>query len=273
MFNQEIFRKTALDKLSTPDDLDELLQVNSKISWLLLVSLLCLIMGGLAWGIFGRIVNKVPITGAIQAVDPPRSLIMSEPGLVDSIFRQTGDRMHKDQPVARYLTVNGSRAVYIVAPCDGELIELNTNVGTYLLPGATIAKIGGFNPEQAERPAFLFFVSEKMVHNLAIGQKVNILLRGHNAESVRAKTWINYIGKLPASDESINSVILDQEEAARLKKGNYYLVRTVFVPLTNEIDPLKGFSMKDMYGKVCMGEVITSQSSPFAYLINPSKNK
>jgi HlyD family secretion protein len=65
MFNREIFRKKALEKLSTPDDLDELLQVNSRLSWILLLSLLCLVLGGVVWVVFGQIVNKVIMIGII----------------------------------------------------------------------------------------------------------------------------------------------------------------------------------------------------------------
>ncbi|MCX6277655.1 MAG: hypothetical protein NT004_06140 [Bacteroidetes bacterium] len=273
MFNREIFRKKALDKLSTPDDLDELLQVNSRFSWLLLISLLCLILGGLGWGIFGKIVNKVPMTGASQQVDPPLSLIACGAGQVDSIFHNTGDRVFKGQPIARYIPVNGSSAVYIVSPCDGELIELNISIGGFMASGAIMAKIGSNKRGQATRPEFLLFVSEKRLFNLTIGQSVNIAIQGLESETIRVNTRIVYIGKLPASNESISSVILDSEEAAKLKSGNYYLVRTIYLPNSAEPDLFNVFSARDLYGKVCRGEAITSQNSPIAYLLSPSKHK
>ncbi|MEI6436063.1 MAG: hypothetical protein WCP32_14550 [Bacteroidota bacterium] len=273
MFNREIFRKNALDKLSTPDDLDELLQVNSRFSWLVLISLLCVILSGLGWGIFGKIVNKVPMTGAIQPADPPLSLIAGGAGQVDSIFHHTGDRLLKDQIIARYIPVNGNNAINIVSPCDGELIELNISIGGFIASGAIMAKIGGNQWEHASRPEFLFFVSEKRLFNLAIGQSVNIEIQGRESEITRVNTWIVYIGKLPASNESISSVILDSEEAAKLKSGNYYIVRTIYLPNSAEPDSCNIFSARDLYGKVCHGEAITSQNSPIAYLLSPSKNK
>ena len=271
MFNRDIFRKKALEKLSTPDDLDDLLQVNSRLSWILLLSLLCLILGGVIWAVFGQIVNKVVMIGIIEPVNPPRLLIVSESGQVDSIFHHTGDSVFKGQPIVRYVPVNTNTVKYLLSPCNGELVELNICQGVFLLPGTTVAKIGSIHREQLFHPEFLFFVSDKKVNNLAIGQNVNILIKLHESESLRLRAQIRYIGKMPLSDESIDNTIPDKEVGAQLKKGNYYLVRTVYIPVLGKTDPFKSFSPNDFYGKVFNGEAIISQESPIAYLIAPSK--
>lgn len=272
MFNRDMFRKTALDKLSTPDDLDELLQVNSKFSWFLMVSLLCLILAGFGWGLFGRIVNKVPMTGTIQPVDPPRSLVATHAGQVDSVFYKPGDRVRKNQAMAGYIPVGGAIKEYILAPFDGEIIELNVSEGDFLMAGTTVAKIGRDERGSTNHPEFLFFVSAESVSQLAVGQRVNLLIQGRGSESRWVDTWIIYLGKLPASHESVNSIILDEEVAARLNKGNNYLVRTVYIPMAKESDPFEFVTLKELYGKIFRGEAIISQNSPIAYLLTPSKN-
>jgi hypothetical protein len=271
MFNKEIFRKKALEKLTTPDDLDELLQVNSRLSWILLLSLLCLILGGVVWGVFGQILNKVTLIGIIQPVNPPQLLIAGESGQVDSIFHRTGDSVFKGQPIVRYNHENTNSAKYILSPCDGELVELNIRHGVFLVPGATVAKIVSFHREQLLRSEFLFFVSGQKVNDLTIGQNVNILIKLHESESIRLSTRIRYIGKMPLSDESIDNTVPDKELVARLKKGNYYLVRSVNIPALGKTDPFEGFTANDFYGKILNGEVIISQDSPIAYLLAPSK--
>lgn len=271
MFNREIFRKTALDKLSTPDDLDELLQVNSKLSWLLLVSILCLLLCGIVWGIFGQVVNKVTMIGTIQTTNPPQSIIVSEQGLIDSVFHKPGDNVIKGQPIIRFIPDNVSDAKSILSPIDGELIELSINKGVLISTGTTIAKIRGFQKGKLFNPKFLFFVSDKMVSNLAVGQNVGIVVKGLNTESIRISIPIKYIGKMAASDESINNTIPNKEDAARLKTGNYYLVSAEYKPNSQESDAFKVLSEDDLYGKVLYGEVVISTQSPFAYLLSPSK--
>ena len=271
MFNREIFRKTALDKLSTPDDLDELLQVNSKLSWLLLISLLCLVLCGIVWGIFGQVVNKVSMIGTIQTTNPPQSLIVSEPGLIDSVFHKPGDNVIKGQPIIRFIPDNVNNAKFILSPVDGELVELNIHKGGLISSAATIAKIRGFQKGKTFNPEFLFFVSEIMVNSLTIGQMVNVPVKGLKTESIRLSIPIKYIGKMPASDESINNTIPNKEDAARLKTGNYYLVSAEYESNSKESDAFKGLSEDNLYGKVLYGEVVISTQSPFSYLLSPSK--
>lgn len=59
-----IFRKESLERLSSPEQLDQLMQVVSPRSWLPLASLGGLVLLALAWSILGRI----PITATGQGI-------------------------------------------------------------------------------------------------------------------------------------------------------------------------------------------------------------
>jgi HlyD family secretion protein len=56
---QSIFRKAAMDRLSSPEQLDELMQVTTPKSWLALAAFGALLTTALIWGIFGRIADQV----------------------------------------------------------------------------------------------------------------------------------------------------------------------------------------------------------------------
>ena len=271
MFNREIFRKTAMDKLSTPDDLDELLQVNSKFSWLFLVSMLCLILGGGTWGIFGKIVNRISMVGSVQQINPPQPIIATESGLIDSVFYLPGDRIVKGQPIAKYTADNQGYSKTISSLTSGEVIELNIKNGDLLTSGKVVAKIQGNQKETNPKRIFSFFVTDKLVGDLLIGQEVNVLVKGFKSESVELKTRIGYISKIPASVESIEASIPSKAMAEQMKAGNYYLVRTEGVPLLSKNKKDEVFEPEDLNGKIVIGEAIISQYSPLAYLFSPSK--
>ena len=271
MFNREIFRKTAMDKLSTPDDLDELLQVNSTFSWLFLVSMLCLILGGGTWGIFGKIVNRITMVGSVQQVNPPQPIIATESGLIDSVFYLPGDRIVKGQPIAKYIADNQGYSKNIFSLTSGEVIELNIKNGDLLTSGKVVAKIQGNQKETNPKRIFSFFVTDKLVGDLSIGQEVNVLIKGLKSESVKLNTRIKNIGKIPASDESIDSSIPNKAMAEQMKTGIYYLVRTEGVPLLSKNKKDEVFEPEDLNGKIVIGEAIISQHSPLAYLFSPSK--
>ncbi len=271
MFDREIFRQKALDKLSTPDDLDELLQINTKSSWLLLVSLICLIVCGIIWGVFGQIINKVTLIGSIHVVDPPRNLIVNDAGQVDSIYHWPGDKVLKDEPIVKYISYQGNTPKYISAPFNGVLLELNISPGIFLTSGMTIAKISSAAQEKNTNPEFMFFVNEKDISQLKTGQKVEILMKGNLTKSNIINSEITYLAKLPSSDEYINSIIPDKDVFSQLKKGSYYLVRTYDDSNSLKDSLPEGFSQDYLYGKIFMGQVVVSRLSPIAYLLSSSK--
>lgn len=57
---EEIFRKTSLDKVKSPENLDDYIRVSNPGVWLLLVSIIILLAGAFVWGIFGRIDSTAP---------------------------------------------------------------------------------------------------------------------------------------------------------------------------------------------------------------------
>lgn len=71
-----LFRKESLERLSSPEQLDQLIQIVSPKSWLPLVTLGSLVSLALIWSIWGRI----PVTATGQGVlvhpaDNPNSLV------------------------------------------------------------------------------------------------------------------------------------------------------------------------------------------------------
>jgi HlyD family secretion protein len=61
----QIFRQAALDKLSSPEQLDQLMQVTTPKSWLALTGCCALVLTAVAWGLFGKIPTKVHGVGIL----------------------------------------------------------------------------------------------------------------------------------------------------------------------------------------------------------------
>lgn len=64
--SEDIFRKKSLDKVKSPDELDDYIQVSNPSVWLLLISAIVILAGACVWGIFGHIESTVPATVQIQ---------------------------------------------------------------------------------------------------------------------------------------------------------------------------------------------------------------
>lgn len=52
---EEIFRKKSLDKVKSPENLDDYIRVSNPSIWLLLISVIVLLIGTCIWGIYGHV--------------------------------------------------------------------------------------------------------------------------------------------------------------------------------------------------------------------------
>lgn len=67
MDRSKIYRKAALDRLSSPDQFDQLMRVTGPRSWIVLAALLLGLVVLLAWGIFGRVITRTAVEGVLAA--------------------------------------------------------------------------------------------------------------------------------------------------------------------------------------------------------------
>lgn len=57
---EELFRKESLEKVKSPESLDDYIQVTSPSIWIVLLSVIVLFIGVCAWAVFGHVNNSVP---------------------------------------------------------------------------------------------------------------------------------------------------------------------------------------------------------------------
>jgi HlyD family secretion protein len=98
---QQIFRKVALERLSSPEQLDQLMRVISPLGWLALVPLVGLILIAVLWGWFGSIPTKV--FGKCLLINPVglADVTSLSAGRVTEVLVHVGDTVKVDQIVAR----------------------------------------------------------------------------------------------------------------------------------------------------------------------------
>jgi HlyD family secretion protein len=63
--SDNIFRQAALERLSSPDQLDRLISLSSPLSWAALAALLVLLAAIVSWSILGTVPTRVPSTGIL----------------------------------------------------------------------------------------------------------------------------------------------------------------------------------------------------------------
>lgn len=59
--NEEIFRKKSLDKINSPESLNDYVRVTNPAVWILLAAIIVLLAGACIWGVFGHIETTVDV--------------------------------------------------------------------------------------------------------------------------------------------------------------------------------------------------------------------
>ncbi|MBO4396823.1 MAG: hypothetical protein J5819_10825 [Eubacterium sp.] len=53
--NDNLYRKKSMDRISSPEQLDDYIRVTSPSVWLVLIAMILLLSGTLVWSIFGTV--------------------------------------------------------------------------------------------------------------------------------------------------------------------------------------------------------------------------
>ncbi|MDO4188537.1 MAG: hypothetical protein Q4D29_06055 [Lachnospiraceae bacterium] len=67
--DNNIFREKAIDRIKSPDALDEYIKVANHGTWMCLVAILVFVVGGIIFSIFGNLESKVPTAVVVSDND------------------------------------------------------------------------------------------------------------------------------------------------------------------------------------------------------------
>lgn len=99
--NSKIFRKASIDRLSSPEQLDELLRLTSARSWVGLSAFGALVALALLWGGFGTLQTRVQGTGVLIRTGGVFDVPSVVSGRVADVSVRPGDRVREGQVIAR----------------------------------------------------------------------------------------------------------------------------------------------------------------------------
>jgi HlyD family secretion protein len=95
-----LFRKTALDKLSSPERLDQLLTVTPRRAWLALFTIVGILVAALVWSIFGSLPTRVSGPGIFVREGGAFQIVSRGDGSVVALAVAVGDIVKKGQVIA-----------------------------------------------------------------------------------------------------------------------------------------------------------------------------
>jgi len=92
-------RKSALEKLSTPEKLDQLIQVTSPRAWIALLVVFVALGTGIGWAVFGRVSTKLNVTGVVLGGEV-HEVVATSQGQLTKLHVSISDKVEKGAIIA-----------------------------------------------------------------------------------------------------------------------------------------------------------------------------
>ena len=103
----QLYRKSALEKISSPEQLDKALTVTSPMSWIALAAVTVVIIITVIWSVVGTIPVTVTTTGIVASPVSTNAVFCPETGTIMAILVNPNSEIEINDPVASYKTGNG----------------------------------------------------------------------------------------------------------------------------------------------------------------------
>lgn len=212
MEKNNLFRKSALERLSTPEQLDTLMQVVSPQSWLVLVALLIIVITGVGWAFVEAIPTTIGgqgilIAAATQQDDlETQSLIADDNGRISRILVNQGDYVEANQP----LFTLDDNATTINTTTSGLIVSLNVEEGSRVTSGLLLAEILPVARDAANPIEVVAYVSIYEAQSIEVGMPVEVSpLNVPQQEYGFIQGTVRSIGQFPSNTTLATNFMVD----------------------------------------------------------------
>ena len=215
--DKPLFRAAALERLSSPEQLDQLVHVTRPMSWLALLALSLVLFAALIWGLTGSLPVQVSGQGILLSADGFHTLVSPATGQVVDVAFNVGDVIAAGQTVARIAEPGQSASQPVISPYSGRIVELLIDVGSPIEKNAPLLSLEGLNPAGRVDLVAVIYMAPAEGKKIRPGMEVQV-----SPSTVRREEYgfmrgqVASVGQFPATPQGMLRVL-----------GNSELVKTL----------------------------------------------
>lgn len=173
-----MFRKSALDKISSPEQLDYLMKVTTPKGWLALGALFVIIGVVIIWSLVAVIPSTLTAQGMLLPAQGLQAVTAPATGAVQRILVPGPAAVTQGQTIAKVALPTGGM-VPVTAPVAGQILNLAIYKGETVARGQEIASV---QPANSKLDAVIY-VPVGSMGSLRPGMAVQVSPTGVNAET------------------------------------------------------------------------------------------
>jgi multidrug efflux pump subunit AcrA (membrane-fusion protein) len=255
---EAIFRKSVVERLSSPDQLDQLLQVLRPRSWLLLVAIGLLFATALAWSVSGTMTIDVPASGLLLRPGGIGDLPAPVAGRVVELaaageLLAAGERAATVRPLPA-AAASRAEPLAVPVPFAARVVEVLVRPGQVVEAGAPLLS---FERADEELRAVLF-VDGEVARQVRPGLAVRLASRGGGADEVVVGEVLT-VSDHPATSRGLEALLADSDLAERLLAADRRWRVDVRLPPASSAAPrreaLPRVSRGEVEGRIVLREV------------------
>lgn len=244
--NKPIFRQAALERLSSPEQLDQLVRVTHPLGWLSLLALSLVLLSAVVWGVVGRLPIQVTGQGILISTGGIHDVVSPGPGQVMNVYGQAGDVIRAGQMVAEIADASQSR-IPVSSPYSGRILELKVDSGSQVESGTPLLSVEGLNPDGLVDLVAVIYTAPAEGKKIQPGMQVQV-----SPSTVRREEYgfmlgkVASVGQFPATSQGMQRVLGNPELVKTLSAGGAPI--EVRVELVRSTTTASGYSWSSQAG-------------------------
>lgn len=183
----DLYRKSSLERISSPEQLDKVLKVTSPMSWLALVGITVIVIVTVIWSVIGTIPVTITTKGIVSSPVGSNAVYTQEAGTVVSVRVRVGDELHLGDPVLTYKNAS-NEIITIYSDQVGTVANIVANNGDSMTPGNEVIRV---SPFAQGAQIIVCYVPLAQAKKLERGMQVNISL-----DSLDSSSYGNMVARI-----------------------------------------------------------------------------
>lgn len=264
---EAVYRSVAVGRLTSPDELTDMLGIARPLDWLILSAIGLLIGGALTWSIVGRLPIMVSGEGILQRAGGAEDVVAPQAGRVSRIWVVGGQTVAAGDPLLELH--NGSGALRVDAPFHARVLEVAVPSGRAVPDHAPLLTL-----ELADQPLqAVLFVPESMAGQIQPGFEVRLIPKNFPTQQYGFLAGtVSHVTPAPISDRGLRQA-LNQEALVQLCIAHRRRIR-VDVDLHADRNDPSGWQWSSRSGPARLpsrtevrGEIVLRQERPIARVL------
>ncbi len=298
----DLYRKSSLEKLSGPEQLDKMIEITSPMFWIGAAGGGVILIVALLWAVLARLPINVRSDGIFINKEGIQTVYARDPGVVKEILVSKGETVSLNTVLARFDT-EGTRTepenlgnAEIRSSIPGKVVTMDIAVGSVLQPGSpvcTLLKTEGLSEASAEDTEADGLESSEQSESVVVcyvpisdGKKIK---KGMDAMVYPSTVNRQEQGHIAGTVSEVADYVTSQEEMMNCL-GDSSLVQAftgsgpvimVTVELEEDSDTASGYKWSSRKGSTVMidpgtmvsVDIVTEEKAPITMLIPLLKEK